>query len=85
MEVDQVIIDISCEMSARLSTLMVKDDWSDIDERSINMSSAVVFTLCLLVSSADNFCKQLGPRSDRPEGPDYDTNCLTEFFKSIDF
>ena len=49
-------------MSARLFTSIVKDDLSEIEERSINKSS--VFTLCLLVSSVDNFCKQFEPRSD---------------------
>ena len=35
-------------------------------------------TLYLLVSSADNFCKQFGPRSDPTNvGPDLEPLCLT--------
>ena len=35
-------------------------------------------TLYPLASSADNFCKQFGPRSALTErGPDLDPNCLT--------
>ena len=40
-------------------------------------------TLCLLVSSADNLCKQFGPRSGRQNvGPDLDQNCLTLWWYS---
>ena len=44
-------------------------------------------TLYLLVSSADNFCKKIGPRL----GPDSDPKCSTliifliEFFEKVDF
>ena len=35
-------------------------------------------TPCLLVSSADNLCKQLDPDQARQNvGPDLDPNCLT--------
>ena len=37
-----------------------------------------VLTLYLLVSSADNLCKQLDPDQARQNvGPDLDPNCLT--------
>ena len=37
-----------------------------------------VLTLCLLVSSADNFCKQIGVRSGLTKHrPNLDPNCLT--------
>ena len=60
--------------------------------------AAVVFvfhlqllTSCLLVSSADNLCKQFGPRLNI--GPDLDPNMfhtmmeifLNDFFEKIDF
>ena len=36
------------------------------------------FTLCLILSSADNLCKQFGQDQDQQNvGPDLDTNCLT--------
>ena len=38
----------------------------------------LLWTLCLLVSSADNFCKLFGPRSGPTNvGPDLDPNYLT--------
>ena len=40
-------------------------------------------TLCLLVSSADNFCKQFGPDQARQNvGPDEDQNYLTRWWYS---
>ena len=35
------------------------------------------FTMFLLVSSADNFCKQFGPKSGPTICPDLDPKCLT--------
>ena len=50
-----------------------------------------LLTSCLLVSSADNLCKQFGPRLNI--GPDLDLNMfhtlmeifLKEFFEKVDF
>ena len=41
----------------------------------------IILTLYLLVSSADNFCKQFGPRS----GPTKLRWILKEFVKMVDF
>ena len=50
----------------------------------------ILLTLYLLVSSADNFCKQFGPNQARHfVGPDLNPNCLTlivflkEFFEKL--
>ena len=43
--------------------------------KTFTMQGKLTFlALCLLVSSADNLCKQFGPRSNVE--PDVDLNCL---------
>ena len=43
-----------------------------------NTEMNILSSLCVLVSSADNLCKQFGPRSGPTNvGPDLDPNCLT--------
>ena len=56
------------------------------------MSSTIAFTLHLLVSHADNLCKQFGPRSDpikcqsRSGSKLFDTEGISErFLKKVDF
>ena len=46
-------------------------------KRTTSAVSQGAITLCLLVSSADNLCKQFGPRSGSTFfGPDLFPNCL---------
>ena len=43
-----------------------------------NVEDFSCLTLYLLVSSADNFCKQFGPnQAQQNVGPDLDLDCLT--------
>ena len=57
-----------------------------------NLLTQQLHSLCLLVSSADNLCKQFGSRSGPTECPsDLDADCLSlmlllkEFFEKVDF
>ena len=63
---------------------------------NMTLSFQLLLTLYLQVLSADNFCKQFGPRSGPNKAQqnvrsDLDPNCLTlmvflkEFFKKVDF
>ena len=37
--------------------------WEEMDQERVISSMVSILTLYLLMSSADNFCKQFGPRS----------------------
>ena len=58
--------------------------WKKLEPNEIDLSQEVVSRSCsvlnsLPASSADNLCKQFGPRSGPTQnvGPDLDPNCLT--------
>ena len=64
----------------RSDTMLVPD----LQSRIIYHFCSICLTLYLLLSSADNFCKQFGPRSGSKL---FDTPMvfLKEFFKKVDF
>ena len=46
-------------------------------QQTLKKQRELLLTLCQLVLSADNLCKQFGPDQNRQNvGPDLDPNCL---------
>ena len=54
----------------RATSTLMKNCFKDWSQSSVK-------SLVDLLSSADDFCKQFGPRSGRSVGPDLHQNCLT--------